>query len=307
MDNSSENYTPDQSLNDLDSGQDNKYSNNNNSRKNLRVQQIYTRGAGPLRKSAEPELDSKMTSTSDTTNVAETTEDNANESKRSARKPDSPLYTVKGATDREGNGYQDNREHSRHRGGRDNFSNNSQRRNQFTNNNRNKHRRDFVEQAKKSDDNSNPIIAPADTSTTAPPVINHRSEAILNQSTKSYVRNDANPTPAAVVETENTADVAPVTSSVKTNEPPRDMNRNNNNNNNYKNNKNSQYQNRRNNNNYNDHYDRGRQQNNRRGRDDRHYYEDYGGRDRHNYQGGGGGGRGGDGGGGCSDYTLYPS
>lgn len=38
----------------LDSGQDSK-SSNNNSKKGLRAQQIYTRGSGPLRKSAEPE------------------------------------------------------------------------------------------------------------------------------------------------------------------------------------------------------------------------------------------------------------
>ncbi|KAL1452128.1 hypothetical protein WDU94_006434 [Cyamophila willieti] len=275
MDNSSETQTPEQSLNDLDSGQDSKYSNNY-SRKNLRVQQIYTRGSGPLRKSAEPEFDSKMTSTSEIRNVNDTPEDNGNEPKRTPRKPDSPLYTVKSSVERDGNGNQDNREHNR-RGGRDNFSNNSQRRNQFTNNNRNKHRRDFVDQGKKTDDNSNPIIAP-DTPTNTPPVINHRSEAILNQSTKSYVRNvNTNP--------EDDVDNTVVTPSVKTLEPAREINRNNNNNN-YKNNKNNQYQNRRSNN-YNDNYDRGRQQNTRRARDDRHYYEDYGGRDRQNYQQGG--------------------
>lgn len=63
------------------------------------------------------------------------------------RKPDSPLYAVKGSTERDSS-YRD-RDNNRHgRGGRDHYSSNSQHRNLFTNNNRNKHKREFDNEKK---------------------------------------------------------------------------------------------------------------------------------------------------------------
>ncbi|KAI5697657.1 hypothetical protein M8J75_013740 [Diaphorina citri] len=193
------------------------------------------------------------------------TEDTSNELKRN-RKPDSPLYTAKGTTDRDGG-------HAEHfRRGRDNYSNNSQRRNLFTNNNRNKHRRDFDHGKKpsadttensKNDDNSNPI---PDSQDSGPPTTNHRS-AVLNQSTKSYERNVNNaPAPTRGEEGETVTQTKPIDQ-----HGVRDHNRNN-----YKNNKNNQYphQNRRN---YNEYYDRGGggRHHGRRDRDDRQYYDEY--------------------------------